>query len=160
MRRARITVAGFVLAAAFYLLLIDTVDLPEFCAGAAVAALAAAAFELSREQGVAEAEIKPAWLTRAGRVLVRVPTQIATVSREAVAQLFTRRRSRGVFRVVPFSASGDTPGDAGRRALAEALGSLTPNTIVIGVDAERKLLLVHQLRRQGGEEEIDVLGVR
>ena len=46
-----------------------------------------------------------------------------------------------------------------RRALAEAVGSLTPNTIVIGVDEERNLILGHQLRRSGGADGVDVLGL-
>jgi hypothetical protein len=37
------------------------------------------------------------------------------------------------------------------------LGSLAPNTIVIGIDDERDLMLVHQLRRDGGRDELDVL---
>jgi hypothetical protein len=45
----------------------------------------------------------------------------------------------------------------GRRALAESFGSFAPNTIIIGVDAERELLLGHQLRRRGGDDAIDVL---
>jgi hypothetical protein len=47
--------------------------------------------------------------------------------------------------------------DIGRRGLSEILGSLAPNTIVIGVDTERQLLLVHQLHRTGGSENLDVL---
>jgi multisubunit Na+/H+ antiporter MnhE subunit len=159
MRRVAVTAVAFALSAGFYLLLIDTVDLPELYAGAVVALLAAAAFEVSRGQGVSEAQIDPAWLAAAWRVAVRVPKQIARVSWEALAQIFARRRARGVFRAVPFDAGGDTRRDAGRRAIAEALGSLTPNTIVIGIDPERKLLLVHQLHRQGGPEEIDVMRV-
>jgi multisubunit Na+/H+ antiporter MnhE subunit len=157
MRRVAATGFAFVLAAGFYLLLIDTVDLPELGAGAAVAALAAAAFELARERGVAEAEIAPRRLPVAWRVVARVPVQTALVSWEAVAQLFTHKRSRGVFRAVPFHAGDETPSGVGRRAIAETLGSLTPNTIVIGIDSERELLLVHQLRRQGGTEELDVM---
>jgi multisubunit Na+/H+ antiporter MnhE subunit len=157
MRRVRIAAAGFVLAAGFYIVLIDTVDVPELYAGAGVAVLAAAVFGVSREQGLAAAQLDPGWLAGAWRVLVRVPTQIALVSCEALVQVFAPKRSRGVFRVVPFDAGGQSPRDSGRRALSEALGSLTPNTIVIGIDPERGLLLVHQRHRQGGREELDVM---
>jgi multisubunit Na+/H+ antiporter MnhE subunit len=157
MRRVRIAAAGFVLAAGFYLVLIDTVAAPELYAGAGVALLTAAVFGGSRPQGLAEAELDPGLLAGAWRVLARVPAQIALVGLEALAQIFARKRSRGVFRVVPFDAGGENPRDAGRRALAEALGSLTPNTIVVGIDPERGLMLVHQLHRQGGPEELDVM---
>jgi hypothetical protein len=39
------------------------------------------------------------------------------------------------------------------------MGSLSPNTIVVGVDTERGLVLVHQLQRQGDAEQIDPLGL-
>ncbi|HWF51374.1 MAG TPA: hypothetical protein VG294_12115 [Solirubrobacteraceae bacterium] len=127
MRRVRIAAAGFVLAAGFCLVLIDTVDAPELYAGAVVALLAAAVFGVSREQGLAEAEIAlDGWRALGG------------------CYCAYRRRS-------PRSEPSR------RRALAEALGSLTPNTIVIGIDTERGLLLVHQLRRQGRPEELDVM---
>ncbi|MDQ6805412.1 MAG: Na+/H+ antiporter subunit E [Actinomycetota bacterium] len=157
MRRVRLTALVYVLAAGFYLLLIDTIDLPELYAGAGAVLLAAAAFEVSREQGLTEAQIDPTWLVGVWRVVVRIPRQLALVSWEALAQLLTRKRSRGAFRVVPFGAGGENPRDAARRALAEALGSLTPNTIVVGIDPDRQLLLVHQLRREGAAEEIDVM---
>jgi multisubunit Na+/H+ antiporter MnhE subunit len=80
---------------------------------------------------------------------------VGLVSWEAIAQLVVPRGQRGGFRAVPFACGAED--DAGRFALTESLGSFTPNTIVIGIDDERHLLLVHQLHRQGGREELDVL---
>jgi hypothetical protein len=149
---------GLLVAGAFYLLLIDTASPPELYAGAGATVLAAAIYELAREQGVAESALRVGWLARAWRLPWTVVVSIALVSAEAFAQLlFPRTPGRGSWRAVPFRAGGDNGRDAGRRALAEALGSLAPNTIVIGIDFERDLLLVHQLRRRGGREELDVL---
>jgi multisubunit Na+/H+ antiporter MnhE subunit len=159
MRRALTALAGVVIGGAFYLLLIDTVSLPELYAGAGATLLAGIAYEISREQGFAEASISPAWFARGWRVVVRVPVHVALVSREALAQLFTLRQRRGVFRAVPFEAGGDGSRAAGRRAITEALGSLAPNTIVIGIDPDRNLLLVHQLYKQGDREELDPMGL-
>lgn len=163
--RVAATVVGLAIAAGFYLLLIDTISLPELYAGAGVVVLALGAYEAARAQGLGRAEIDASWLVRGWRIIARVPAQCVVVSWEALAQLATLARrqsrgdgaSRGEFRAVRFMAGGDSPRDTGRRALAEALGSLTPNTIVIGVDTERDLLLVHQLRRQGGRAELDPL---
>jgi hypothetical protein len=77
--------------------------------------------------------------------------------RVAIAQLRHPQPTRGVFRAVPFRSGDDEAREGGRRALAESFGSLAPNTIVIGVDPERELLLGHQLRPGGGAEAIDVL---
>lgn len=156
MRRVAITLAGFALAGSFYLLLIDTVSLPEIYVLIAVALLAAAAFEASREQGFPEARFSPRSLARAWRAVVRVPLDIGLLCKEAFAQLRQHKRSRGQFRAIPFR-TGTSEHDRGRYALTEIVGSLAPNTIVIGVDADSDLLLVHQLRRNGDRDDIDVL---
>lgn len=150
---------GFILAGSFYLLLIDTLDPPELYAGAAAALIAAIVFEVSREQGFAEARISPAWLLRAWRALFRVPPDIARVCIAALRQVAAPRKRRGTLRAVSFQARSDQPPEVGRRALAEALGSLAPNTIVIGIDTERGLILAHQLHRSGGADDIDPLGL-
>ncbi len=158
MRRVLTISAGALLSGAFYLLLIDTVSLPELYVLAGVALLAGVLLDLSRVQGFTEAKIRMGWLLRGWRPVVQVPLHIVLVTREALAQLVSRKASRGEFRAVPFRA-GDSAEDHGRRALAEALGSFAPNTIVIGVDLERDLLLVHQLYRTGSPDDLDVLGL-
>jgi hypothetical protein len=159
MRRVAVTLVGFALAGAVYLLLVDTTSLPELYVLAAVALLAGVAFEASREQGFPEARVSPAWLARAWRAIVRVPPEIVLLCREAIAQLRHPQRVRGEFRAIPFSG-GDREQDRGRFALTEIVGSLAPNTIVIGIDPDAQLLLVHQLHRKGGPGELDVLELR
>ncbi len=157
--RVRFLIAGLVLGAGLYLWLIDTADPPELYAGLGVAVLSALAFEVSREQVGAEGSFSVAWPRRGWRLAARIPAQIVTVSWEALVQLRHPRTDRGELRAVSFRAGENSPRDMGRRALSEALGSLAPNTIVIGVDTERDLLLVHQLHRQGGREQLDPLGL-
>lgn len=156
--RLRSLIVGLLIAAPFYLLLIDTVTVAE-CAAAAVIVIAAAGiYAVVHSQGIGDAayELRP--LRRAWRVAAMLVPQCLMVCYEALAQLRTPRQSRGSFRCVRFRAGDDRdPRDLGRRALVEALGSLTPNTIVIGVDPERDLLLVHQLHRTGGSDQLDPL---
>ena len=159
LRTAWILTLGLLIGGGFYLLLIDTASLPELYALAGVAVACALAFLLAREQRFAEARIDPRWLLSGWRVIVKIPLDIALLCREAIVQLVAPRRIRGKFRAGAFGAVKQTPGDTGRRALSEWLGSLSPNTIVIGVDPERRLVLVHQLRRQGDAEQIDPLGL-
>jgi hypothetical protein len=157
MRRTASPLLGLLIGGGFYLLLIDAVSSPELYAFIGATLLAGAAYQVSREQGASEAVISPAWLASTWRVLSRIPLHVALVCLDAVSQLFTRTPQRGSFRAVSFAACGDDGPDTGRRALAEALGSLAPNTIVVGVDTERKLVLVHQLHRHGGRDELDPL---
>ena len=159
MRPIAITLVGAALAGAAYLLLVDTTSPPELYVLAAVSLMAGIAFEASREQGFAEARISPRWLRGAWRAVVRVPSEIVLLCREAADQLRQPERERGEFRTIPFRG-GDGESDRGRYALTEIVGSLAPNTIVIGIDPDAELLLVHQLRRSGGADELDVLGMR
>lgn len=159
LRTGWILLLGLLLGGGFYFLLIDTASLPELYVLAGVAVGCAVAFGLAREQGFVESRIDPRWLLGVWRVLLQIPLDIAFLCWEALAQLISPRQARGTFRAAPFKAPADTAADTGRRALSEWLGSLSPNTIVVGVDADRDLLLVHQLRRHGDRDQIDPLGL-
>jgi hypothetical protein len=156
-RRVLAWVLGWVFAAALYLLLIDTTSLPELIVGAVAAALAATGLELAREQGIVGESIRWRWLLRLHRPLLKLPVDVALVSWAALAQLIRRRSSRGRFRAVRFRCGQDEQLDSGRRALAEGFGSFAPNTIIVGIDTERELILAHQLRTTGGADAIDLL---
>ncbi len=155
-RRISIVSIGVVLGGAFYLQLIDTTSLPELYVLAGVALACGIGFQLAREQGFVEARILPWWLVRSWRLVIRIPGDVAIVCGEALAQLVHPRPVRGEFRVARWGANEPVPGHTGRRALAETVGSVAPNTIVVGVDADDGLFIVHQLRRHGGPEDLDV----
>ncbi|HEX4107619.1 MAG TPA: hypothetical protein VHX88_05765 [Solirubrobacteraceae bacterium] len=133
------------LVAGLYLIAIDTVALPEVLAGAAAVVPAVAALRLSGGRHVALAPWLARVLRATPRLLLQIGHDIATVSLEAVLVAQNADRQRGALRAIPFSGGGDEPRARGRRALAEALGSLPPNTLVLGVDADSDVLLVHEL---------------
>lgn len=150
----------FAFAGAFYLLLIDTTTSPELYAGAAATLVAALVGAGARRTGVRGAAVRLGWVARGWKALAQVPGDVFWVSLAALAQLVAPRRTRGVWRAVPFAfGDADDAGDMGRRALAEVMGSLAPNMIVVGIDEERNLILAHQLRRSGPSERIDVIGL-
>jgi hypothetical protein len=157
MRTAWIFTLGVAIGGGLYLLLIDTTSLPELYVLAGAAVLCAVGLLVAREQGFVEARVSPRALVGAWRLAWQVPLDIATLCLVAIAQAAQRRPARGAFRTTRFDATAETPADTGRRALAEWLGSVSPNTIVIGVDADRGRLLVHQLHPRGEAEELDVL---
>lgn len=144
-------------AAALYLVLIDITDLPELIVGAGAAVLAATGLELAREQGIVGESVRWRWLLRLHRPVLRIPRDIAVVSGMALLAVVSRRPAFGTFRAVRFGCDEDEPYETGRRALAEAAGSVAPNTFVVGVDGEHALILAHQLRPSGGRETIDPL---
>lgn len=158
MRRVSAWWVGWALSGALYLLLIDITSLPELIVGAGAALLAATGFELARErETVGGLTTRLRWVGTLHRPLLKVPKDVAVVCALAFRQLVAPRPSNGLFRVVAFRCRDDEPVETGRRALAEWFGSFAPNTIIVGVDAERELILGHQLREDGGAEAIDVL---
>jgi hypothetical protein len=157
LRRALVWGTGWVAAGAFYLLLIDTTDLPELLVGAGAAMIAATAFLLGREQYAVAETIRLGWLRRLARPLFKVPGDVVTVSAAALRQLVRPRAACGRFRVARFRCGEDEALQISRHALAESAGSFAPNTIIVGVDRDRELILAHQLKPKGGDEAIDVM---
>jgi hypothetical protein len=158
LRRVAAWSAGWIFAGALYLLLIDTTSLPEVIVGCGAASIAAAGFELAREQktaGGASARVR--WLAGLYRPFVKAPYDIAIVSMVALRQLVKPRPVNGTFRAVPFRCGAENDIETGRRALAESFGSFAPNTIIVGIDGDEQLILGHQLHRTGGADAIDIL---
>ncbi|TMK42206.1 MAG: hypothetical protein E6G56_02010 [Actinobacteria bacterium] len=159
-RRLALWLAAWLVGAGVWLALVDLTDLPELLTGAVAAALAATGFEVAREAGHPGIGGRARWLARAWRPLVRAPVDIVVLSALTLSQAVRPVRNRGRFRAIPFGSADESSAHKhGRRALAEALGSFAPNTIVVGVDPEAELILVHQLRPSGGRRSVDVLGL-
>ena len=60
-------------------------------------------------------------------------------------QLFTKDGTPSIVYAVPFDVGGDDSVSAGRRALAITYTTLTPNFVVVGIVAEQRLLVYHQV---------------
>lgn len=147
------TVGWFLASFALWLWLVDSLALPEVWVGLAVAALAtilALAVWL-----FSPVRFRPR--VRWARLLSGVPLGVLRDSGILGLALWRRlargERSRGAFRLVRFPAAGDDdPESVTWRAFVIAATSITPNTYVIGVDRERKTVLVHQLVPESAEQ--------
>jgi hypothetical protein len=65
---------------------------------------------------------------------------------------------QGCFRIVRFPAEvRDDPHAQARRAVAEWLGCVSPNTYVLGLDERHHVAVVHQLVRDELAPELDPL---
>jgi len=62
-----------------------------------------------------------------------------------LAKALLRRPARGRLRAIEFPVGARGPRARAKRVAAKWLDSLGPNSYVIGVDAERDVMLVHQL---------------
>jgi multisubunit Na+/H+ antiporter MnhE subunit len=142
---ARAWVIWWVLLAALWLALVDTVVVPELVVGAVGAAIAATGAVLVRRHRRLLLRPRLAWARHAARPLRGTVTDMAPLLRVLWRRGVRRRREQGRLVELPYAAVADDPEAAAHRVFTQALGSLAPNTIVIGVDRERGTLLVHQL---------------
>ena len=152
--------AAWLLAFALWMVHVDSPKLPEIVAGVIVATVAATGTELARGQRVAGIAVRPSFLAHAWRVVLRALPDIGRLIAAAFSQSVRPRAARGRVVALRFPHGGEEPEENGRRALAQALGSLAPNTIVVGVDPERGRLIAHQLVPTGDPDELDSLGLR
>jgi hypothetical protein len=131
--------AWWVILAGLYVALVDSRRPEELVAAAGVGALGATVSVLVRQGRDVVLRPRGRWIVAELSTIRHWPRDVALLAEALV------RRPRGEVVETPFSATGDDPHDAARRALAVAGRSLAPNTIVIAVDEERGVLISHRL---------------
>jgi hypothetical protein len=95
--------------------------------------------------------------------LIRLPRDVLVdtwrMTALLVRSLIRREPIKGSFRIVSFreGLEGDPRAQA-RRAVAAWLGTISPNTYVIGVDEEHDVVVLHQLIRDDQPPELRPLG--
>jgi multisubunit Na+/H+ antiporter MnhE subunit len=132
-----------------WLLLTGTVSPAEVLAGAGAAALASSVAELAQYQAGAHLRVRLRWLAAATRLPARLISETASAFAALWVQVVRGRRPASVFRTVPERWGGDDPAGSTRRALVVVGMSATPNRIVLGLDEERGVAVVHQLTGDG-----------
>ena len=131
----------WVTSMAVYLVLVDTVVVPELVTGAVIAVIGATGAVLVRAQRRVVLRPRASWLAGLWRPVVSYPGDLW-----AVTQALTRHRPvGGQLYALPFHPGMDDSRSAARRVLGPTAGSFAPNTFVVGLDADSGLLLVHQL---------------
>jgi multisubunit Na+/H+ antiporter MnhE subunit len=135
----RAWLAWWAILTALYVVLVDSRRLEEVVAAAIVGALGATASVLVRRER--EIVLRP----RLRDVVAELRTVLAWPRDLALLATALVRRPSGRVVEAPFEATGDDPHDAAHRALAVAGRTLAPNTIVIGIDEDRRVLIAHRL---------------
>jgi hypothetical protein len=90
------------------------------------------------------------------RAVANVPQQGAMVLLELARQLSHPLPARGRLAVAAFDAGLEDAPARGRCALLEALGSFAPNSIIVGIDRERNLVLLHQLHHRPVKHDLPI----
>jgi multisubunit Na+/H+ antiporter MnhE subunit len=136
----------WVLLSALYVVLVFKTQFEEYVAGVICGLVSALGVDMVRTQGSVRFAPGLGWVPGLARVPGEVLTDTSLLIRVLWRVLVRREVVRGQYRVVPFKgARGNSPEAAGRRAIAKWVGSIAPNTLVVGFDDHRDRVLVHQL---------------
>ena len=125
----------------------DSFESDELLVGAGVAAVRRAGRRAGRPPGGCPAPDQGrAGCSGRSRLPGQVVQQTFLVFAALAAALFTKAPPpRGRFRELPVRYGDDTPLGVTRRVLLTGARSLAPNEFVLGIDAERDVMITHQL---------------
>lgn len=144
---AAVLVAWWGVLGGLWMLLVDTVSTAEVLCAVVVAIAGTLTTRLVFASGTARMRPTGSLLATLVRQLARVPGDLWLLT-VVLARTLAGRRRPGRFHELslelPLSAAGNA-----RRAGIELIGSLAPNTIVLGVDEHE--VVVHQLAARHGE---------
>jgi multisubunit Na+/H+ antiporter MnhE subunit len=143
-RGVRAWLIWWALLMTLWIIVDDSVDTDELLAGAGAAALAAVLAELAGHEAAAHG-LPAGWL----RTVLRLPADVArdtwTVFGVLAHTLVRRQAPRSAFRQLPVAYGAETPTGRLRRAFVIGVRSFAPNSFALGIDAERNVMVVHQL---------------
>ena len=125
-------------------LLTSTIKPQEAVAGIGAAAIAATAMLGVVGSAGPLARVRARWLSPVVRWPALAVRDTAALAGVLWRQLAEGRAVRGSFQEVPMAAPRNDALAAGKELLVTLGVSSTPNTIVLGFDREREVLLVHQ----------------
>ena len=140
--------ATFAVLLGLWFLYVCTFNIPELLVGAGAAALAATATAVVEGQRFAQFSPRPKWLA----LFLTEPWYALTGTAAiwwALLKRIAGKPSEAQLKAIKFDAGGDDPESAARRALALTLTTIPPNFVVIGIDREHNLMLIHQVSPSG-----------
>jgi multisubunit Na+/H+ antiporter MnhE subunit len=136
--------------AVLWVLFTDTLRTSELMVGIPAAALATLAMESVRSETHPRFLPRVKWIVEFWRIPFQIAADCRLITRAMARLLFTNDHRTGTFESVPFPARGRDAQSVAKRALAILYTTLPPNTIVIGIDRKRDVMLIHRLEPTGG----------
>jgi multisubunit Na+/H+ antiporter MnhE subunit len=147
-RTIAISVPEFCLLALFWMLVVSKMDRTEFWLGLSVAFIAAVADGVVKSKKIVDFLPHHGWLA----LIFLEPWYALEGTWEIFLALGKRllgRPSDAQFKVIAFTQGGDDQASQARRALAVTYFTIPPNFVVLGIDRDRGLMLVHQVAPSG-----------
>ncbi len=147
-RIALFFVASWGILTGLWFLYTVTPKVSELLVGLGAALLAAIGMAVVEGERFAQFAPKPKWLL----LFLAEPWYVLEGSASIVWALIRRiagKKSEAQLKAIKFDAGGDDDESAARRALAICLTTIPPNFIVIGIDRDQNIMLIHQVSRTG-----------
>ena len=144
-RRASSWLAWWVLLMGLWVAVDDNIGLAELGGGAGAAVLAAVLTETALHQAGTRITVRVRWLAAAYRLPGQVLGDTVLVFRALGRQLLRGQAPPSGFRELPVRAGGPSSEDVTRRVLLVGAHSLAPNSVVLSIDQDRGVMIVHQL---------------
>jgi multisubunit Na+/H+ antiporter MnhE subunit len=143
--------AWWVLLMSFWVILDNSIEPDELLAGAGAAALGAFLAEVACYQAGTRFRMRIRWLVPALSLPGQVVSDMAIVFAALWRRLVRGDQPPSGFRQVPVRYGRDTAEGETRRVLLIGGKSVAPNSFVLGLDAEREVMVIHQLVVNQGE---------
>lgn len=159
-RRAIYWLAAWGASLAIWELLVDKLAFNELWFGVVAAIFGASATEAVRGLNFARFWPQFRWVAEGWRLPAYAVTGTAEIFTALAKQVFARKPAESLVLAARYDVGGDDSHDAARRALAIGFNSAVPNSVVIGIDQERELLVFHQISRTPVKQMTKNLGVR
>ena len=143
-----ISIPEFCILAVLWMLLVSQMKLTEFWLGLAVALVASVADAVVKSQRLVDFLPHPGWLS----LIFLEPWYAIEGTWEillALAERIAGKPSQAILKVIEFSPGGDDKASQARRAIAITYFTIPPNFVVLGIDRDRGLMLVHQVSASG-----------
>ncbi len=125
-------------------LLTSTIKAQEGAVGAGAAAIAASVMTVVRGRARPLVRVRLRWLAPVWRWPALALRDTVSLVGVLWKQLAVGREARGSFQQIPMALPGDEAEAAGKELVVTLGMSSTPNTIVLGFDRDREVLVVHQ----------------
>ena len=129
-----------------WFLFVYQLSLIELVAGAAAALATIVALELSLKVVPLRFQPKPSWLFCTFKLPAIIIQDMGILVR-ALAGLMAGKKIPSLFQVTYFSAAGEEGQANAKRTLAVAFTTVSPNSVVVGIDRKSGLVLFHELER-------------
>jgi hypothetical protein len=118
----------------------------EMIAGTVAALLATVGVVVFGAHGKIRFRLRAIDVLQVIRLPAYVVTDTAKLLRAIGEQMWGRRGAPSCIEAVEFDALGNDASSAGRRALAVTYGTISPNSVLVGVVTEQGLLLYHRIQ--------------